>query len=257
MGAQALPPRRPRVGTCPGRATAPLPSLHLPQDEPSRGARPRGGDAGWPCWPGSTLGQHTCPLCVTVGGRGLARQAQLTCEVSLGLRSPPREPGLLHSEAHDPRSTRGGQRGHLEAPGVIPGSKHTLSLGPHGHGGHRGGRSPATTSQNQRGPAWRQAAGQAQPHAERAWPGSDIPLPPRPVFRGHLSRETCPEPPELSPRAAAVRDGLRATIWAASLPQFPLSLPPPSSSPGAKPAWHHSHTTWPWGSHLPNEGHGS
>lgn len=80
--------------------------------------------------------------------------------------------------------------------------KHTLSLGPHGHGGHRGGRSPATTSQNQRDPAWRQAAGQAQPHAERAWPGSDIPLPPWPVFRGHLSRETCPEPP---PRPGGVR----------------------------------------------------
>lgn len=86
-------------------------SLRLPQDEPPRGAGRRRGDAGWPCWPGSTSGPHTCPLCVTVGGQGLVRQAPRTCGVRLGTVPPPREPGLLRSEARDPRSVRGGRRG--------------------------------------------------------------------------------------------------------------------------------------------------
>lgn len=178
-------------------------------------------------------------------------------------RSP--TPGTRTSSQRGARpSERAGRAARtLEAPGVTPGAKHTLSLGPHGRGDRRGGRQPAAPSWNQREPTWGQAVSQTQPHAGRAWPGSNVPRLPglrsSSVSRGPLSRETCPEAPHRLGGAAAVREGLRATIWG-SVPPSPLSLPPPGSftplrrgqsQPGTAP------TPRGLGGHLPNGGHGS
>lgn len=225
---------------------------------PGDGAGTRGGPAG---------GEHVGPPHVSSvrhrrrAGPGAPGPADLRGASGHG----PPTPGTRTSSQRGARpSERAGRAARtLEAPGVIPGAKHTLSLGPHGRGDRRGGRQPAAPSRNQREPRWGQAVSQTQPHAGRAWPGSNVPRLPglrsSSVSRSPLSRETCPEAPHRLGGAAAVREGLRATIWG-SVPPSPLSLPPPGSltplrrgqsQPGTAP------TPRGLGGHLPNRGHGS